>query len=176
MPGLITLLPEFGYVIAVGTLSTIFPVILGSQVGAARKRAGVPYPHMYATQLECANDKNKLVFNCYQRAHQNFLENYPQFLFLLTVSGIKYPVIASVAGVTWVVGRMLYASNYQSGDPSKRNGGVAWIHLASLLTLIVLGVSTGVSLSWAALLIDFVMMIDTQNIQVQRQLINYSVT
>ncbi|KAJ3293219.1 Microsomal glutathione S-transferase 3 [Rhizoclosmatium sp. JEL0117] len=150
MPGLITLLPEFGYVIAVGTLSTIFPVILGSQVGAARKRAGVPYPHMYATQLECANDKNKRVFNCYQRAYQNFLENYPQFLFLLTVSGIKYPVIASVAGVTWVVGRMLYASNYQSGDPSKRNGGVAWIHLASLLTLIVLGVSTGVSLSWAA--------------------------
>ncbi|ORY50962.1 MAPEG-domain-containing protein [Rhizoclosmatium globosum] len=136
MPGQITLLPEFGYVIAVGTLSTIYPVILGGQVGAARKRAGVPYPHMYATQLECAENKNKHIFNCFQRAHHNYLENYPQFLFLLATAGIEHPVSAAVAGSVWLVGRALFAKNYQSGDPTKRNSGFAWIHYIGLTALL----------------------------------------
>jgi len=31
------------------------------RVGAARKTADVPYPHMYATVEECKADKKKLV-------------------------------------------------------------------------------------------------------------------
>ncbi|KAJ3027410.1 UNVERIFIED_CONTAM: Microsomal glutathione S-transferase 3 [Siphonaria sp. JEL0065] len=142
---------QFGYVVAVGALSSIVPVVLGAQVNGARKRANVPYPHMYATQAECAEDKSKLIFNCYQRAHHNFLENYPQFLFLLGVSGLQYPEIAAGAGVTWIIGRLLYAFNYQTGDPSKRNGGIAGIHALGLLTLMGLGITTGVKLSIAAI-------------------------
>ncbi|KAI9345628.1 hypothetical protein BDR26DRAFT_856360 [Obelidium mucronatum] len=145
-----TLPADYGYVIAVGALSTLYPLVLGGQVGGARKRANVPYPHMYATQEECAKDKNKYLFNCYQRAHHNFLENYPQFLFLLATSGIQYPQIAAGAGAVWIVGRIFYASNYQTGEPSKRNGGLALLHLFGMLTLIGLGITTGVSLSWKA--------------------------
>ncbi|KAJ3075621.1 Microsomal glutathione S-transferase 3 [Podochytrium sp. JEL0797] len=141
---------EYGYVIAVGALSTLYPVILGGQVGGARKRAGVPYPHMYATQAECKEDKKKYLFNCFQRAHQNLLENYPQFLFLLATAGINHPIAASGAGIVWLVGRVLYASNYQTGDPAKRNSGVAWIHYLGLLALMGMSLTDGVRMSLLA--------------------------
>ncbi len=65
---------------------------LGFKVGSMRKKLGVEYPAMYADRSEAAGDKNKLLFNCYQRGHQNALESYPQFLAFLLIGGIKYPV------------------------------------------------------------------------------------
>lgn len=50
---------------------------------------GVGTPQMY-------EDAEDSVFNCYQRAHQNTLENYPAFLALLLISGFEYPITASV--------------------------------------------------------------------------------
>ena len=42
------------------------------------------YPTMYS-------DKEP-VFNCIQRAHQNTLEVYPQWLVFQTIAGLIYPV------------------------------------------------------------------------------------
>ncbi|KAI8620377.1 hypothetical protein BC830DRAFT_1099348 [Chytriomyces sp. MP71] len=140
----ITLHSDFGYVIGVGALSVLYPFVLGGQVGGQRKKAKVPYPFMYASQAECAEDRNKLTFNCYQRAHQNYLENFPGFLFLLASAGLEHPQVAAAVGLLWLFGRWRYASNYQKGDPSKRNGNGAAVHYLALLTLLGLAGKTAV--------------------------------
>ncbi|RIA96347.1 hypothetical protein C1645_815528 [Glomus cerebriforme] len=115
---------EFGYVIITGISSVFLVTYLAFKVGGARRRAGVPYPYLYAPKEECDKDEKKMIFNCYQRAHQNTLEVYPGFLFTLIVSGIKYPILASVGGGIWILGRLFYSWGYQSGDPAKRRRGV----------------------------------------------------
>ena len=63
----------------------------GFKVGGARKKLGVPYPAMYS-------DKQPL-FNCYQRAHQNTLENIPTFLALVLLAGLF--------SAKWAAGQLL---------------------------------------------------------------------
>jgi glutathione S-transferase len=52
------------------------------------------------------------LFNCAQRAHHNFIENYPAALSALLVSGLAYPRLAAAAGAVWMVGRVVYALGY----------------------------------------------------------------
>ena len=59
----IQILPHFGYVCLVGIASAFLLMWQAMQVGKMRKKFNVNYPTMYS------NDN--VVFNCYQRAHQN---------------------------------------------------------------------------------------------------------
>jgi glutathione S-transferase len=43
-----------------------------------------------------------------QRGHQNTLEVYPEFLLMLGLGSIKYPVISSIGGVIWLIGRIVF--------------------------------------------------------------------
>ncbi|CAG8800643.1 2692_t:CDS:2, partial [Dentiscutata erythropus] len=125
---------EYGYVIITGVASIFLTTYLGFQVGGYRKKSGVTYPYMYATKEEAEKDRSKFIFNCYQRAHQNTLEVLPPFLFTLAVGGLKHPIIASVAGGTWILGRLVYAKGYQTGEPEKRSRG-AFSYLGVLALL-----------------------------------------
>ena len=84
------------------------------------------------------------MFNCVQRGHQNALEVYPQFLMLLFVGGLKHPVAASVAGLIWLAGRIVYAAGYATGDPSQRQKGA--FGYIGLLTLLGTSVSTALTI------------------------------
>uniref|UniRef100_A0A1D1XXC9 Glutathione S-transferase 3, mitochondrial n=1 Tax=Anthurium amnicola TaxID=1678845 RepID=A0A1D1XXC9_9ARAE len=135
---------DFGYVILTGLSSAVLLTYLGFKVGHARRRAGVPYPHAYATKEECEKDNDKMVFNCHQRAHQNTLEFYPGFLFTLVTAGIKHPILASVGGGIWILGRLVYAWGYYTGEPKKRTRG-AFGYIGSII-LLGASVSSAVSL------------------------------
>ena len=125
---------DYGYVIMTG-IGAIFMVMWkGFKVGQARKKYEVPYPDMYS--------KESKIFNCIQRAHQNTLENLPQFFFLLTMAGFSYPRLSAAAGWVWIVGRVLYALGYSTGEPEKRMKGV--VGYLGLLTLLVCSIITAI--------------------------------
>lgn len=46
-----------------------------------------------------------------------------QFLALLVVAGLKYPITAAAAGAVYLIGRIVYFAGYSSGDPQKRLRG-----------------------------------------------------
>ncbi|CAG8586121.1 9469_t:CDS:2 [Acaulospora morrowiae] len=140
---LIEISRDYGYVIVTGIASLFMTTYLGVKVGSARKKAMVPYPNMYASREESEKDRNKLIFNCYQRAHQNTLENYPQFLFTLLIGGLKYPLLSSIGGGIYILGRLMYAWGYQTGDPTKRHRGT----FGYIGTLILGGTSIATAVS-----------------------------
>lgn len=43
------------------------------------------------------------------------LENYPQFLMLLFLGGLQYPVVTALAGIVWIAGKVSYSLGYYSG-------------------------------------------------------------
>ncbi|KAH6565115.1 hypothetical protein BASA62_007497 [Batrachochytrium salamandrivorans] len=102
--------------------------------------AKVPLPYMYAEVGDVELHPEKHIFNCTQRAHQNTLEMYPGFLFLLSLSGIQYPLYSGIFGAVWILGRIIFAVSYISGDPEKRFRGI--FGQLGLLALLALSITT----------------------------------
>lgn len=80
------------------------------KVAKARKQYNVKYPTLY-------ENKDPSDFNCIQRAHQNSLEWNPAFLSFLLLGGLSGPIVASVAGMIYNAGRVVYAQGYATGNP-----------------------------------------------------------
>ncbi|KAJ6648526.1 Microsomal glutathione S-transferase 3 [Pseudolycoriella hygida] len=121
---------DYGYVILVAVISSFLLMWQAMQVGKARKQYKINYPTMYATD----ND----VFNCFQRAHQNTLEGYSQFLLFLLFGGLEMPIFVALGGLIWVAGKVSYSKGYYTGDPKNRmRGAYAYIGLLMLLVATV---------------------------------------
>ncbi|XP_066276298.1 glutathione S-transferase 3, mitochondrial-like isoform X2 [Branchiostoma lanceolatum] len=124
--------PEFGYVVFSLVATFVTYMYLGVNVGKARKKYGVKYPTMYS-------DKDQ-IFNCYQRAHQNMLEQLPLFLVFLLVAGVQFPVPSAICGLVWNAGRIVYAHGYYTGDPAKRIwGGFSNMGHVALICIAIYG-------------------------------------
>jgi len=117
---------EYGYVLATVASSFLVSVWHGVRVGGFRKAAKCPYPNAMASAesiaaaVDAKEAKAKYLFNCAQRAHGNFMENYPVALAGMMIAGLGYPVASSAAGAAWVVSRVFYAVGYT--DPTKEGG------------------------------------------------------
>jgi glutathione S-transferase len=85
-----------GSVLLTGVGSVILNMYFARRVMRAREEHGVDLPALYS-----ATDKK---FNCIQRGHQNYLENQPQFLFLLLTGGLAHPRGATIAGCIYLAG------------------------------------------------------------------------
>nr|CAD7586470.1 unnamed protein product [Timema genevievae] len=105
---------SYGYVVLVAASSTFVIMWKAIQVGKARKKYNIQYPTMYSP--------DNVQFNCIQRAHQNTLENYPQFLTLLLLGGLEWPIVSAVGGALWLLGRIVYAQGYYTGANLSRKG------------------------------------------------------
>jgi len=105
----------YGYVVLTAIGSVFLVTWKAIKVGQARQEHKVPYPAMYSL--------DNVAFNCIQRAHQNTLENYPQFLALLLIGGLEMPYFCTLGGMIWICGRIAYAQGYYTGDPRKRARG-----------------------------------------------------
>ncbi|KAJ3046037.1 Microsomal glutathione S-transferase 3 [Rhizophlyctis rosea] len=129
-----TLTADHGYVLITAVSAVLITEFLGGAAGGQRKKAGVPYPYLYADKAEAEKDRKKMIYNCYQRAHQNTLEKLPLFYVLLTGASIEHPQLAALAGGVWVVSRLAYAKGYHTGEPGKRQyGAFGYFGLFALL-------------------------------------------
>lgn len=126
----VTLTKEHGYAAGVALSSWVVLQYMGVKVMKARQHYNVQYPVLYASE----SDIQGKIFNCIQRGHQNTLENYPQFLVMLGLGSIKYPLISSIGGGIWLLGRVVYFQGYSTGQPEKRAyGGFAYAGLFMML-------------------------------------------
>ena len=130
--------PDYGYVVFVGTGMILVNVWKMMRIGGMRKKLGIKYPIMYSDKYP--------IFNCYQRAHQNTLEFVPYFYPSLLTAGLRHPIGAAIAGGIFLLGRVIYAVGYSSGDPEKRIPGALISEILGLLPLMGMSVSFGAGL------------------------------
>ncbi|KAF8202994.1 hypothetical protein BJ912DRAFT_336381 [Pholiota molesta] len=131
-------LPDGFQYLAPAFVSTIF-LLFGQNivVGRHRRRAGIPYPQMYAEKKEAEDKKEAHLFNCAQRAHQNTLENIPIVYTATLVAATKFPVFAASALGFWSLSRVSYTRGYITGDPKKRGTIIYYGGILAMLSLIL---------------------------------------
>ena len=84
-------------------------------------------------------------FNNAQRAHGNYLEQFPSIVTMVLVNGLFTPVLAAGLGLTYMLGRHLYALGYTGASFGRGPGGIT--SALSLLALFVLILFNGAALA-----------------------------
>ena len=133
-------MPPHTYVAIVTLLALLTYFWMSLQVPAARRKCGIAAPAMTGDPL-----LERTI-----RAHYNTLEWLPLFLVPLWLFAIYWSdLVAAIAGLVWIVGRIVYQIGYVSA-PEKRAIGfliqflaVAFLLLGALGRLVYVGFVTG---------------------------------
>eukprot|EP00834_Sanchytrium_tribonematis_P005125 NODE_290_length_10614_cov_1.553590.p9 type:complete len:166 gc:universal NODE_290_length_10614_cov_1.553590:6950-6453(-) len=141
--------PAYGYCVATASTLAFHCYSQGFYISKLRREFGLNYPDVgsgrYSDKL---TDEQWVKFNCYQRAHHNYLEQIPMTLVWLLVGGIKYPEIATGLGLSVFVGRQLYVSGYRKKGPQGRKLG-GYVSSASMLGLFVTSIVSALKIAKA---------------------------
>ncbi|PGH36161.1 glutathione S-transferase [[Emmonsia] crescens] len=133
----ITLPDHYGHIVALAIGA--IPVLNMAHVfivGNTRKKAGVKYPHAYATPEECEQNPAAYQFNCAQRAHGNFLEHMPSTTLSILVAGLKYPNATLALASAWFIMRAMYMYGYvYSNKPEGKGRYLGGLHTVAQLGL-----------------------------------------
>ena len=123
-------------------LTPLLGIVHGAITTELRKAAKCPYPNGYASAQEMKSNVAAYRFNCAQRAHTQFMENAPQTILSMLVTGLVYPNATAVLGFGWFAARVLYLSGYIWGSLEKgrgrRLGFSFWLFQLSLWGLAVM--------------------------------------
>mmetsp|Transcript_11103 Transcript_11103/g.21264 ORF Transcript_11103/g.21264 Transcript_11103/m.21264 type:complete len:147 (-) Transcript_11103:216-656(-) len=130
----ITITKDFGWVLAALFSTFITNFFLVIQVVSARKAFGVKYPALYAPP----GHKHEEKFNCIQRAHQNYLENWSQVMIMTVVNGLFYPKYAAAFCAVFAFGRIVYGYGYKAFGPSGRQIGGMIAHLGDIPLMLMM--------------------------------------
>jgi glutathione S-transferase len=125
--------PKHSYVLTVASASLFINTYHFWLSAKARGASGIKYPVPYATVEQAEKDPKAYTFNCAQRAHGNFVENFTPFLGALLISGLRFPAASASLGAIWVAGRVWYATGYVSQGPKGRSGGFLISALSDLV-------------------------------------------
>ena len=116
--------PAFGYCVISASTLAFHCYSQAFYISKLRKEYGLSYPDVgtgrYSDKL---TDEQWVKFNCYQRAHQNYLETISMDVVWLLLGGIKFPEVAAGLGAIVFIGRQLYASGYRKSGPEGRQVG-----------------------------------------------------
>ena len=93
---------------------------MAGSTNGARTKYNVPWPHTFAPEA----NKDKIAFDCVQRAHLNFVENYTQVLVLVYFAAQDTPNLAFVTGTFFLLGRLAFANGYYTGNAKNKDSGV----------------------------------------------------
>ena len=89
---------------------------LAKKKGDRDAEARYSHPKLYAEGFS----QEAKAFNCHQRAHQQALETYPNFVVCSIIGGMRHPLLTSLAGLLYIVARVKWAKGYATGDPMNR--------------------------------------------------------
>lgn len=70
-----------------------------------------------------------------QRAHHNYLEFLTFSVLVVLISGLRYPRVAVIGGIVYIIARYIYALGYRMKGPNGRAVGAIVSDLALLALL-----------------------------------------
>ena len=121
--------PGLVYTAADTILITILLFVMATQTTRMRAKHGVKAPSV----------TGPLEFECANRAHMNTIEGAMMFVPNLWIAAIWFGGIApAIAGLVWVVGRVVYMQGYMAA-PEKRSTGFG-IQMLALLAVVVMAI------------------------------------